>query len=791
MKKKRSRLPLLATVFLLLPVPSAISAEEPPPWPVLKPAADSAPLPGTQALTLEGDLSHLLVSANDAFLNRRIIAATKARADLWKPGAYDPDTRRARLAKMLGLDRDARPKSVRFEYYSAQKAQKAVAKGLAVYQVRWTAIDGVHGDGLLLEPAGGKDHPVLADVVAIPDAGQTPEEIAGLTRGESDTAPYALQLARAGCRVLVPTLINRGEGAWKMTNREWLHRPAFELGRHLLGYELHKVFAGIDGLLASQTGEKRPVGVIGWGEGGLLALYASALDPRIDAAAVSGYFGPRENLWSEPVEHNIHGLLSVFGDAEIAALIAPRPLTIESGVYPDFAFRGAADGGLELFEDHYPPQKGKPGRFTVPKPGEVATELERLAKITGGGDWQAQSFILTTEQAVGPPTLTAFVESLGLESATAMGGPFAFQKIYADLPGHDSAAERHHRQMAEIERHTQRSLIQSRQDRQTFFKDLKTDKLDAFNHSVEAYRDIFRTEVIGDFAIDRVAPKPRTRKYQEGPKTISYEVVLDVFDGVIAYGILTLPKDLDLSSGEKRPVVVCQHGLEGTPQDLVGEPKYRAYKAFATRLAERGFITFAPQNGYKYFDSFRLQQFKSQSIGKTLFSLIIPQHRQITDWLAAQPFVDAERIAFYGLSYGGKSAMRIPPLVKRYCLSICAGDFDEWVWKNAATDPKALRYSYANKGEYEIFEWNLGGTFNYAEMAALICPRPFMVERGHFDGVAPDEAVAYEFAKVRHLYQAKLGIGERCEIEWFPGPHTINGIGSYDFLHRHLNWPKP
>ncbi len=29
--------------------------------------------------------------------------------------------------------------------------------------------------------------------------------------------------------------------------------------------------------------------------------------------------------------------------------------------------------------------------------------------------------------------------------------------------------------------------------------------------------------------------------------------------------------------------------------------------------------------------------------------------------------------------------------------------------------------------------------------------RPFMVERGHFDGVAPDEAVAYEFAKVFHL----------------------------------------
>jgi hypothetical protein len=94
-------------------------------------------------------------------------------------------------------------------------------------------------------------------------------------------------------------------------------------------------------------------------------------------------------------------------------------------------------------------------------------------------------------------------------------------------------------------------------------------------------------------------------------------------------------------------------------------------------------------------------------------------------------------------------------------------------------------------GEYEIFEFNLGRTFNYAEMAALIAPRPFMVERGHFDGVAPDEMVAHEFAKVRHLYEARLGIGERCEIEWFNGPHTINGQGTFEFLHRHLHWPKP
>ncbi len=266
---------------------------------------------------------------------------------------------------------------------------------------------------------------------------------------------------------------------------------------------------------------------------------------------------------------------------------------------------------------------------------------------------------------------------------------------------------------------------------------------------------------------------------------------MDVFPDVTAYGILTLPKDLKLDGSEKRPVVVCQHGLEGRPRHTVSKEGYRAYKSFSTHLAERGFITFAPQNPYVLFDRFRTLQFKAQSIGLTLFSIAVPQHQQITDWLKTLPFVDGERIAFYGISYGGKSAMRIPPLVQNYALSICSADFGEWVWKTSATDNRSLRYSYTNKGEYEIFEWNLGSTFNYAEMAALICPRPFMVERGHFDGVEPDDRVAQEYAKVRFLYQAQLKIGDRTEIEYILGPHAIHEKGSYEFLHKHLDWPEP
>jgi hypothetical protein len=75
-------------------------------------------------------------------------------------------------------------------------------------------------------------------------------------------------------------------------------------------------------------------------------------------------------------------------------------------------------------------------------------------------------------------------------------------------------------------------------------------------------------------------------------------------------------------------------------------------------------------------------------------------------------------------------------------------------------------------------------------MAHMIYPRPFMVERGHQDGVAPDEWVAYEYNKVNNYYES-MGQGNLTEIEFFDGPHKINGVGTFTFLHRHMDWPEP
>jgi cephalosporin-C deacetylase-like acetyl esterase len=348
---------------------------------------------------------------------------------------------------------------------------------------------------------------------------------------------------------------------------------------------------------------------------------------------------------------------------------------------------------------------------------------------------------------------------------------------------------RQQRQVRELENHTQKLMRRSEGVRQQFFwKTLRRDSPEGWRAATNGFKTIFWNDVLGRLPAANRPMNPRTRKFTERRTWTGYEVVLDVWNDVFAWGYLLLPKDL--RHGERRPVVVCQHGLEGLPGDTItGEMSSRAYgyyQAFAAQLVERGFIVFAPHNPYRGNDEFRGLQRKLNPLRKTLYSVIIAQHGRILDWLATQPFVDAGRIAFYGLSYGGKTAMRIPALFDRYAVSICSGDFNEWIQKNTSVD---VRYSYMFSPEYEMFEFNLGHTFNHAEMAAMIAPRPFMVERGHFDAVGTDEWVAYEFAKVRRLYM-ELGIPERAAIEYFDGPHRINGIGTFDFLHQHLDWPK-
>src|SRR5206468_2809480 len=158
-----------------------------------------------------------------------------------------------------------------------------------IYQVRWPVLNRVYGEGLLLQP---KTKP-LANIIALPDADQTPEELAGLSSGIATESQFARHLVENGFQVLLPVLISRAlifpGKPEQQTDREWIYRQAFHMGRHIIGYEVQKVLAAIDWFKQSRDSDLK-VGVAGYCEGGLIAFYAAAVDKRIDAVVVSGYF---------------------------------------------------------------------------------------------------------------------------------------------------------------------------------------------------------------------------------------------------------------------------------------------------------------------------------------------------------------------------------------------------------------------------------------------------------------------------------------------------------------------
>ena len=97
-------------------------------------------------------------------------------------------------------------------------------------------------------------------------------------------------------------------------------------------------------------------------------------------------------------------------------------------------------------------------------------------------------------------------------------------------------------------------------------------------------------------------------------------------------------------------------------------------------------------------EAFRVLQRKAHPLQLSLFSFIVAQHALTLEWLSTQPWADPQKIALYGISYGGKTAMRVPAILPGYCLSICSADFNEWAVKCVGEAP----FSYLFTREYDV-----------------------------------------------------------------------------------------
>jgi Prolyl oligopeptidase family len=310
----------------------------------------------------------------------------------------------------------------------------------------------------------------------------------------------------------------------------------------------------------------------------------------------------------------------------------------------------------------------------------------------------------------------------------------------------------------------------------------------AYEKSIAAKREAY-FGLIGHYpSADGPLDAKSVQIYDE-PEFAGYRLSVRVYDDVQAYGILLVPKGM--KSGEKRPVVFVQHGLAGLPESALGvksNPRDDAvYSRFGLRLVERGYIVFAPiiatQSNLERTKLIR----RAHLVGMIPAGMDVKKFGRTLDYLSTLPYVDTNRFAFYGLSYGGYTALWIGPGEPRFQVVISSGHFNDWNVKTTDLTQGTSYVFYFNV----VDQYNFGmlGQFNHSDLASLIAPRAFMIEIGDKDGVEimPRSMVDHEIDKALDVYR-KLGIPEKGQVSRFNGPHMVDGHGTYPFLDRYLNW---
>ena len=100
------------------------------------------------------------------------------------------------------------------------------------------------------------------------------------------------------------------------------------------------------------------------------------------------------------------------------------------------------------------------------------------------------------------------------------------------------------RQFDELVEYTQALVRQSPAVRAQFWSKADASSPERWRETTGFYRDYIWDEVIGRLPAPNVPANPRTRLIYDEPKFRGYEVMLDVWPDVFAYGILLVPKDL-------------------------------------------------------------------------------------------------------------------------------------------------------------------------------------------------------------------------------------------------------
>lgn len=153
---------------------------------------------------------------------------------------------------------------------------------------------------------------------------------------------FALQCVARGFPVFALELISFGHRRSEAARQESPgasscgrdSMAALMLGETMPGWRVWDALRALDYLETRPEVDRRRLAVMGISGGGLVALFAAALDTRIRAAVVSGYF----NTFADSIlsiahcpDNYVPGLQTLVEMPDLAALVAPRCLFAEGG----------------------------------------------------------------------------------------------------------------------------------------------------------------------------------------------------------------------------------------------------------------------------------------------------------------------------------------------------------------------------------------------------------------------------------------------------------------------------
>ncbi|HVA07908.1 MAG TPA: alpha/beta hydrolase family protein [Acidimicrobiales bacterium] len=254
------------------------------------------------------------------------------------PGALAAwvEGRRRRLAELMGPLPEPvplRPETLESEQCDGYRREKIVFD---------TEFD-MSVPAYLLIPDGRESEG--AAVLACHGHGPGKSQAVGLEHTDAPNSDYALQFVRQGYVVLAPDLRCFGE------RLDWNPEDHYACDTNLV----HAVMAGwnpltqnvwdlarcLDVLSQHPLVDASRIGMVGLSYGATVTLFTTAYDNRVAAAVVSGYFSSWKEShkmpWNMCGSQVFHGMLGHLEHEDVAALIAPRPLLIESGT-EDYLF---------------------------------------------------------------------------------------------------------------------------------------------------------------------------------------------------------------------------------------------------------------------------------------------------------------------------------------------------------------------------------------------------------------------------------------------------------------------